>query len=312
MADLSNFSIGCDPEVFVKRRGTSDSKIICAHDLIKGTKKEPFPIKDGAIQVDGMALEFNTEPLNFTRYTEDYANGRMFSRRVFSVMTGLKENLGKDYSIVMEPYHEFDPEYLMAQPEVARELGCDPDMNAYTMQPNTMPEGDVFFRTTAGHIHIGWGKDIPVDHPDHLAVCAQTVKALDAYVGVLSTVLDPDVRRRQLYGKAGAFRPKPYGVEWRTPSNFWIVNDTRRRWMYYAVENVLNKLAQNFEDAPRHLFQQCINGAYSEEEVQRIINEGDTSWARSNYLEADMWSSTPRKLFWKEAGNKIREAEEKL
>ena len=50
--------IGCDPEVFVKKDGLFKS----AHGLIKGDKKNPFKIRSGAVQVDGMALEFNIDP----------------------------------------------------------------------------------------------------------------------------------------------------------------------------------------------------------------------------------------------------------
>ncbi len=38
---------------------------------------------------------------------------------------------------------------------------------------------------------------------------------------------DKDTERRGMYGKAGAFRPKPYGVEYRTLSNAWLSNDER-------------------------------------------------------------------------------------
>lgn len=64
------------------------------------------------------------------------------------------------------------------------------------------PEGDRLFRTGAGHIHIGWGADIPVDNREHHEICASFVKMLDATVGLFMTCIDRDPRRRELYGKA--------------------------------------------------------------------------------------------------------------
>ena len=52
-----NILIGADPELFVKKDGV----VVSGHDLIQGTKADPFPVQDGAVQVDGMALEFNIE-----------------------------------------------------------------------------------------------------------------------------------------------------------------------------------------------------------------------------------------------------------
>ena len=51
--------IGTDPEVFLE---DANGKSYSGHDLIPGTKLEPYPVMNGAIQVDGVALEFNTDP----------------------------------------------------------------------------------------------------------------------------------------------------------------------------------------------------------------------------------------------------------
>ena len=51
-------TIGCDPEFFVKE----NNKFVNAHGLIEGTKDFPQLVNKGAVQVDGMALEFNINP----------------------------------------------------------------------------------------------------------------------------------------------------------------------------------------------------------------------------------------------------------
>jgi hypothetical protein len=51
--------IGADPELFVFTRS---GKPVSAHDLIPGTKYEPHEVGNGAVQVDGVAAEFNIDP----------------------------------------------------------------------------------------------------------------------------------------------------------------------------------------------------------------------------------------------------------
>jgi len=50
--------VGCDPELFVKKDGV----LVSAHGLVQGSKEHPFRVSKGAVQVDGMALEFNIDP----------------------------------------------------------------------------------------------------------------------------------------------------------------------------------------------------------------------------------------------------------
>ena len=50
--------LGADPEVFVRHNGVT----VSGFNMIPGTKKKPHPVDFGAVQVDGMALEFNIEP----------------------------------------------------------------------------------------------------------------------------------------------------------------------------------------------------------------------------------------------------------
>lgn len=204
-------TIGCDPEVFVKN---STGKIISAYGLIPGTKASPHAVIDGAVQVDGMALEFNTAPAT---NTWDFAN------KTTHVLKQLKKMIPASYGLVVQPVAHFDKEYIEAQPLEARELGCDPDFNAYTGgAPNPKPDGNRPFRTASGHIHIGWTKDVDVTHPDHLEACMMVTKQMDFLLGNLEGLWCPPNERKELYGAKGTFRPKSYGVEYRVLSNAWL------------------------------------------------------------------------------------------
>jgi len=55
---MTQILVGCDPEYFVKKNGIFQS----AHGLIMGDKKNPQKVRNGAVQVDGMAVEFNIDP----------------------------------------------------------------------------------------------------------------------------------------------------------------------------------------------------------------------------------------------------------
>lgn len=213
--------IGADPEFFLRDKETG--KFVSAHGMIEGTKKNPQKVKNGAVQVDGMALEFNIDPAR----TEDE-----FTSNVYSVLEQLREMVPDKYEFVFESVAHFDEEYIRNQPEVARQLGCEPDFNAYTHTANPTPDAAVNFRTASGHIHVGWTNGQDVADPEHIEACEMLAEQLDSYVGLASVVLDPFSIRRSLYGKAGAYRPKPYGMEYRTPSNRWLIRGETIRDMF--------------------------------------------------------------------------------
>ena len=253
------FTIGADPEIFVKKNGNPFS----AHDLVPGTKESPHKTTVGAIQVDGLALEFNIDPVPQLDF-------EAFNYNIVKTISDLRAAVGKGYNFNIASVQDFGKELLEKQPAKALELGCDPDWNAYTEAVNPSPDAkEVTYRTGAGHIHIGWGTDIPVDNVDHIKICSNFIKMLDGTVGMFMTCIDRDPRRRELYGKAGAFRPKPYGVEYRTPSNLWIVNRNRRQ----IVHSLLNTAIKNQKN---NAYDRLFTG-YN---IERIINTGDVDAAK--------------------------------
>jgi hypothetical protein len=137
-------------------------------------------------------------------------------------------------------------------------LGCDPDYNAWRMDINNAPDPSVGFRSGAGHVAIGWGGSFTIDD-DFLQVCGAFARMQDAINGTASLLYDQDTRRRELYGKAGAFRPKHFGVEYRTLSNSWV--KSKRLAEYVATRSF---------QAARFL----MNGIdIATPEVESIINE---------------------------------------
>lgn len=206
-------TIGADPETFVLDK--KSGKIVSAHDLLPGTKENPHPVAGGAIQVDGLAAEFNTEPC---------ATGSQFETNCEQVIGELRKALGGKYEVVFEPAHVFDQEYYDSLPDDPKILGCTADFNAYTQDINPPPDTMTAptMRTTSGHIHVGWGSRFDPEDTNHIADCAAVAKQLDFALGIVSLLWDPDPRRRVMYGKAGCFRPKTYGMEYRTMSNVWL------------------------------------------------------------------------------------------
>lgn len=211
-----NFTIGADPEFFLKNKDGHQSAI----GLIGGSKHEPKPLdKEGfAILEDNVAVEFNIAPAH---------NHEEFIKNIQYVLKELHKTL---------PQYEFSTESAVIFPKEqlqhpqAQEFGCEPDFNVWTMEPNPRPAApNQDLRSAGGHVHIGTELD-----------SIEVIKAMDLFVGVPSIEKDKHgAMRRQLYGKAGACRFKSYGVEYRTLSNFWIFSKELIEWVYNQTQKAL-------------------------------------------------------------------------
>lgn len=225
--------LGCDPELFVVN---AEGKPRSAWGLVPGTKESPHKVDKGAIQVDGMALEFNIDPAT----TEDE-----FVENIATVMNELRKATPPEFKFHIKPSVNFHYAILAKQPDEAKELGCQPDFSAYTLKENPKPDANTTLRTASGHIHIGIGDGFDTSSEEHLLRCATLVKHLDLFLGLRSLEWDSDRRRRQLYGNPGAMRIKPYGVEYRVLSNQWLEKEELVRFVYRQTLACIEDLRTN-------------------------------------------------------------------
>lgn len=230
----TNILIGADPEVFL-RKGSS---LVSAHDMMPGSKYEPFFVDKGAIQVDGVAAEFNIFPAE----NADEFVGNI--RHVMAQMLDIIHSNDEEVGFAIQPTAHFDPDYFFNLPGEVLALGCEPDYSAYTMEPNPKPHTDRPFRTGAGHIHIGWTQGANPQGKGHFALCAEIVRALDETLYEASLKWDADEERRSLYGAKGSFRPKSYGVEYRPLSNMILSSDEILKYVFNITKSVATSVLQ--------------------------------------------------------------------
>lgn len=211
--------LGSDPEVFTVDVQTG--KFLSIIGCIGAGKHDPLQIEGMApgftLQEDNVALEFGIPPAS---------NADEFVSHIQSVMkAGLSKLPGRAFSNLSCTVFPADQ---MEDP-MAFIFGCEPDFNAWTGQENPRPEPPhPFLRSAGGHIHI----ETQLDKKN-------VIRACDLFLGVPSVLMDNGVERKKIYGKAGACRWKPYGVEYRTLSNFWVFDEKLIRWAWRQCERAL-------------------------------------------------------------------------
>lgn len=259
MNKIEKFTIGADPELFLQK----DDKIISAEGIIGGSKNDPKKVskKGHCIQEDNVMIEFNIPPCSSLQEFLDEIN---YMKDYLSVYVKLKD---PKYKLNYSTSNIFDEKYL--QSEQARQFGCDPDFNVYTKDFNDSPNAKSNLRCCGGHIHIGY------ENPDE-ETTEHIVYALDIMLGLDSVLIDNDKLRKQMYGKAGSFRFKPYGLEYRTLSNFWLSDDMLIEWVYNRVKSAIN-LVNSGE----------INNILNkyESSIRNVIDSGDVEKSVQLYSE---------------------------
>ena len=232
------FTIGCDPEFFLHHKGKSISAI----GVVGGTKDAPRPIGEGcAVQEDNVAVEFCIPPAD---------SCTKFYTSIMYALDKIMDEVPAGLAFKTTASEVFDDDQL--QHPNALEFGCEPDSNAWTKKMNPRPKADnANLRSAGGHVHVGANDVDPV----------QLIRSMDLFLGVPSIKLDMDTERRKLYGKAGAYRPKPYGAEYRTLSNFWIWDKKLIEWVYHQTSRAVDfvRAGNKLSVKDGVMIQQCIN-----------------------------------------------------
>jgi len=251
---VNNFSIGADPELFLERNG----EVISAEGLIGGDKWDPKPISEDGhyIQEDNVMVEYNIPP---TTSAEEFVAQHEFVLSHLAVLASLQDHAKLNFSASAE----LDPKYLRSKQ--AKTFGCEPDLDVWARDRNPKPCSTGTLRTCGGHIHIGY------ENPQY-TTSEKIVKAMDAILGVASVNLDQDDRRREMYGKAGAFRFKDYGVEYRSLSNFWIKDQDSMRWAFNKTVEAIELVNSGLIDQISENFGQ---------QIQEVINTNDKERAKA-------------------------------
>lgn len=278
--------LGADPEFFIAspRGKILNSDMFFPHkDSPKVINLEMPQFAKGKLYFDGIQAEFGFSPAICRVYII------MAIKKIFKAA---KEIINRN-KIVLKPSVKVSKEILSVAHPDARIFGCMPDYNAYTLTVNT-PEMNAErhpYRYAGGHIHLGLiynknetlrykrQKTILQDEREHL----DWVKSLDFFVNLLTLPLDNSPaarRRRSKYGKAGCFRPTPYGVEYRSLSCWWLKSP-----IYTSLVFGLARLATAYvyrKGAYKRLLKALD---ITEEDVQNAINESDVVFAK------EVWKS---------------------
>jgi len=249
------FTIGHDAEVFGKK---PDGTVVSLIGKVGGTKEEPSPCAKGALQEDNVMAELNIEPAS---------TSKDFIANTNRVMRELEERLAKyDLTPLIEPHAVLDINELNHMQ--AMESGCEPDYDAWLHCENPPVDLQVSNdRYAGGHFHFG------VPFKDDPAKITKFIKYLDATFGVGMLVKHGISKRIGAYGRLGAHRPTPYGVEYRFIDNSWLKSDEDMKWAFDVCAWVIGRFSTLGS----------ANPFVTKEEIQLAIDSNDIEMLRSIY-----------------------------
>ncbi len=275
MSQYKLLAVGTDAECFLidPKKGLPVPVI----GLLGGTKHKPLPVlelgKGFCVQEDNVMAEFNVPPAK---------TAPEFSANIQKMLDHLHYFAGsKGLALDIVASHQFEKHQL--EHRQACEAGCEPDFTVWTRGINEPIKNNPLFlgglRTASAHVHVSFLVD--GKKPANIYEREPVVKMLDLFLSLPSLFFDKDKKRKQLYGKAGAFRPTDYGIESRVMSNWWITKDVYRQWVFDGVSQGLYYLsAKGTKGIENHASL-----------IQKAINESDKLQARTLLNHYNLWET---------------------
>lgn len=210
-------TFGCDSEFILTLHGKYKSAV----PVLKGTREKREVIDGAQIFHDNVLAEVAIE--HGATWHEVRHNFKKSLHALAEAVAPCKLNL-----IASAEY----PRAELKDPE-AKEAGCSEERDAYTRMTLPSQEGNIKtgqFRTAGAHIHLGG--DGVLQNSIRLKL---VVYALDLFVAVPSLFLDNNIfarERRTMYGRAGSYREKTYGLEYRVLGPFWLRSPSTTELFY--------------------------------------------------------------------------------
>ncbi len=290
--------LGCDPEFFfADKKGNivGSEKVLTKNDKI-----------DRGLVIDGVQAELNPG----ASYCRQLLAGNISS--CFRCLRDALRNRGIDVTVKIDSLVDISRRELDSLSEGCQVFGCDPSTNIYNEGENKTSTIKVdpkqyLKRSAGGHIHLGnayvnyldkkYAQTDPDIDPSYLRYheLAKRIESalkskpdimvaiLDITVGNTCVLLDRsagNVERRENYGRAGEYRLKPYGIEYRTLSNFWL-----RSYQLMSFVTGLCRFAVHVvsESTPENNYVEAFLNAVPREDIVRAINENNVELAMANF-----------------------------
>ena len=310
-----NISLGCDPEFFFAKEGrvigsekvlpergrqTSPADTMCSY--------HPYNCDSTYLSkfiIDGVQAELNPRPAACRALLGNEIKNCFRELRDLMVEKGV----AADFSQCVE----VDKAEMDSLSDGSKVFGCAPSTNCYTAAESKITVDPKVYRgrSAGGHIHIGnqfieylINPDLREQHRSayeydksnsnmwkQATIMDAVLKTPDIIVPVLDIVLGntcvlidrspSNKERRKVYGRAGEYRIKDYGLEYRTLSNFWL-----RSYQLMSMIMGITRLTVHLveQSTPENDYVKALFEAVKRENIVKAINENDFDLAWQNFL----------------------------
>lgn len=253
----SDLTLGSDPEFFFVKNGK----------VIPSTQVSGLPkSKSGSIVVsDGFQGELNPRSNHCRAVSGLRVRDALLQAELYADSVGAKISTEIGYTIDDETWKSTD--------SATKRFGCNPTLNIHTEKHRLVTGLREKFRCAGGHIHIG-----SCLITNNREIVPKLIRVLDVLVGNTFVMLDRDplnAKRRKFYGRAGEYREKVYGVEYRVLSNFWLKSYTLYSMAGGLVKNSLAAVWYGWAD---ELLEQV-----DQKKIREAINNNDYELAYQNW-----------------------------
>lgn len=269
--------LGCDPEAFFSKNGKiigsekvmPEGGVIYRHGV---TTLNANPNGENRVIVDGVQFELNPLPSQ-CRESLSFNIQQCFSNLSKRLQLKQYKGIKADFSQLIE----VDKDEFDSLSGACKVFGCMPSKNVYgEINVIKVDPKEYRIRCAGGHIHLGNVGDLVLDKLGE----KELIQLLDVIVGNTCVLLDRDpgnVERRKVYGRAGEYRTPKWGIEYRTPSNFWL-----RSYPLMSFVMGLSRLAVNIlHSGDKHY--DAIMKKVKIDDIRKAINENDFELAYKNF-----------------------------